>query len=338
MSAASVISSTLQLPFRREREHMYPIAAIFDHIVLYRYSIILALSACAGICIFMACCSYCKIPVNRAAGTALGAVILALLLSRLVYWYSRPDTFTSLLQAFVTPGTKSFALSGAFAGCGFSVLLFAGKGRRIKMLDCMCIAGCWAIALGRLGCFFTATDRGQIMMQLTGLPWAWPVANASGQLEYRFATFLFQSGVAAVLGLLLMLLFRKKKWIGDVSLLFLLVYCASQVLLDSTRYDSLYLRSNGFVSIVQILSAVAMAAVLVIFSIFAVQNCGFKKWMIPAWIGMAGLFGCAGYMEYYVQRHGREAAFAYSVMGTCLACIVLLGLIFWHQANKTVKK
>lgn len=317
---------------------MYPIAAIFDNIVLYRYSIILALATCAGICFFMASCCYCKIPVNRAAGTALTAVVLSLLLSRLAYWYSRPDSFTSLLHAFITPGTKGFALSGAFAGCGLAVLFCAGNGRRIKMLDCMCVAGCWAIALGRLGCFFTAMDRGQIMTRLTSLPWAWPVANASGQLEYRFATFLFQAGVAAVLGLLLTLLLRKKKWIGDVSLLFLLVYCSSQVLLDSTRYDSLYLRSNGFVSIVQILSAVAMAAVLVIFSVFAVQNRGMKGWMIPSWILMTGLFGCAGYMEYYVQRHGRKAAFAYSVMGTCLLGIVVLGLIFWHQSNKPSKK
>ena len=63
-----------------------------------------------------------------------------------------------------------------------------------------------------------------------------------------------------------------------------------------------------------------------------------KGWMIPSWILMTGLFGCAGYMEYYVQRHGREAAFAYSVMGTCLLGIVVLGLIFWHQSNKPSKK
>lgn len=317
---------------------MHPIAAILDQLVLYRYSLILALAAGAGICFFMACCSYYKISGHRAAGTALAAVILSLVFSRLVYWYGRADSFPTLLQALTSPGTKSLALSGAFAGCALAVFLCAGDGRRIKMLDCMCIAGCWAIALGRLGCFFTATDRGQIMMQLTSLPWAYPVANVSGQLEYRFATFLFQSGAASILGLLLTRLFLKNKCIGDVSLLFLLAYSATQVLLDSTRYDSLYLRSNGFVSIVQILSAVAMAVVLVLFSIFAVKNSGMKGWMIPAWIAMAGLFGGAGYMEYYVQRHGREAAFAYSIMGICLTGIVLLGLLFWHQSNKPVKK
>ena len=32
-------------------------------------------------------------------------------------------------------------------------------------------------------------------------------------------------------------------------------------------------------------------------------------------------------MEYHVQRHGREALFAYSVMGICLTCTVVLSLV-----------
>jgi len=131
---------------------------------------------------------------------------------------------------------------------------------------------------------------------------------------------------------------RRKKRPGDVTLLFLLVYSATQVLLDSTRYDSLYLRSNGFVSIVQILTAVTLAVVLTLFSVRAVKTHGLKKWMIPVWLLVTGLFGCAGYMEYYVQRHGREAAFAYSIMGSCLAGIVILGLFLWYQTRNLEKK
>lgn len=317
---------------------MNQVAAILNNVVLYRYSLILALADGAGICFFMACCSFARIRSHRAALAALTAVLFSLPLSRLVYWYGRADSFSSLFQALTTASTKSFALAGVFAGCSAAALLVAERGKKGTMLDCMSIAGCWAIALGRLGCFFTATDRGQIMGRLTALPWAYPVANASGQLEYRFATFLFQAAVAAALGLFLTVLFSRRKRTGDVTLLFLFVYSASQILLDSTRYDSLYLRSNGFVSMVQILTAVALAAVLIIFSVRAVKDKGLKKWMIPAWIVLAGLFGCAGYMEYYVQRHGREAAFAYSVMGTCLAGIVALGLVFWHQTERSLKK
>lgn len=315
---------------------MYPVFAILDSLVLYRYSLVLALAAAAGTCFFMACCSYQDIPPRRAAIVALYAVLLSLPLSRLVYWYGRPDSFASFAQVFTSPATTNFALAGTFAGCILSACMPGNRGNRRKILDCMSVAGCAAISLGRLGCFFTETNRGQIMSSLTGLPWAYPVANASGQLEYRFATFLFQAVIAAALGIFLaVVFFRKRSRDGDVTLLFVLCYSASQVILDSTRYDSLYLRSNGFISMVQVLSAVALVSVLVILCVRAIKVQGFRKWMVPSLVMLPVLLGCAGYMEYYVQRHGREAGFAYSIMGSCLAGIVILGLLFWKYCKKS---
>lgn len=310
---------------------MNPVAAILDTLVLYRYSLILALASAAGICFFMACCSHAGISSQRAAAAALTTVVLSLPLSRLVYWYARPDSFDSFVQALTSASTEELALVGVPAGCALAALLAGERNHRKTMLDCMSIAGCGAIALGRLGCFFTETNRGQVMARLTSLPWAYPVANASGQMEYRFATFLFQAAFAAVLGIFLAVIFlRGRHRPGDIAILFLLFYSASQIILDSTRYDSLYLRSNGFVSMVQVLSAVSLAAMLVLLSIRAVKQCGLKLWMFPIWVSLAGLLGGTGYMEYYVQRHGREAAFAYSIMGTCLTAAALLGFILWR--------
>jgi len=285
----------------------------------------------------MACSSHAEIPSHRALTTVLTAVVLALPLSRLVYWYGRPDSYPSLLLALTSGNTESFALAGAMAGCVLSVFVTGKPGERGKILDCMSVGGCAGLALGRLGCFFTETNRGQIMTRLTALPWAYPVANASGQPEYRFATFLFQAAFAMVLGIFLAwVFFHKRRRHGDVALLFLLCYSASQVILDSTRYDSLYLRSNGFVSMVQVLAAITLVAVLVLLSLRTVSVLGWKTWMLPLWLMLAAFFAGAGYMEYYVQRHGREAAFAYSVMGTCLAFLVVLGLVFWHKSKPPV--
>ena len=313
---------------------MDPISAILDSLVLYRYSLVLALACAAGVCFFMACCSNRNVPSHRAAGCALTASILSLFFSRVIYWYSRPDQFSSFLQALTANSTEAFALAGVFAGCPLAVLLIGHKGSRKTMLDAMSVSGCFSMALGRLACFFTETNRGQMMTRLTSLPWAYPVANASGQLEYRFAVFLFQAMIAAALGIFLaVLFFRRKTRQGDITILFVLCYSASQVILDSTRYDSLYLRSNGFVSIVQVLSALALAAVLILLSIRAVRVHGLKKYLFLLWITLAALFGGTGYMEYYVQRHGREAAFAYTVMGIFLVSIVALGFLLWHLSR-----
>lgn len=319
--------------FRKERDLVQPVAAILDSFIFYRYSLILALSCAAGICFFMACCSYAAIPSRRAATTALMALLLSLPLSRLVYWYGRPDRFSSLTHALTVPSTEVFALAGAFAGCLLAVMISGGQGNRKKMLDCLCVAGSYSLAIGRLACFFTGSDRGRIMSRFTGLPWAYPVGNTAGYLEYRFATFLFQAVVAAVLAILLTVIFlRKKSGPGDVALLFFLLYSATQILLDSTRYDSLYLRSNGFVSIVQVLSAATLLIVMVLLSIRASKTMGWKKRMIPVWILLILLFGGAGFMEYFVQRRGQEALFAYSAMGIYLACVVAFGLLLWQYS------
>ena len=49
---------------------------------------------------------------------------------------------------------------------------------------------------------------------------------------------------------------------------------------------------------------------------------------------MAALLGCAGYMEYYVQRHGNQAAMSYAVMIACLCGYVALVLGLWAAARK----
>ena len=126
-------------------------------------------------------------------------------------------------------------------------------------VDCMAVSGCAGIAVGRLASLFNSSDRGQVIENLKTLPFVYPVTNAvSGALEYRLATFMIQSMVALLLfaGLSAYYLSKDPKGRrkdGDTALIFLLIYGASQVVLDSTRYDSLFFRSNGFVSVVQVL-------------------------------------------------------------------------------------
>ena len=320
---------------------MNQVAFILADTTLYWYPVIVALSVLTGICIFMACCAYVQIRPLHAAATVLVSLVLSAVLSRLVYWYCRPDSFGSWAQALTTPAAGKMALAGVFAGCGLAVLLLAKPfGETGKLLECLSIAGCAAIGLGRLGNFFTSADRGQIVVEMISLPWSYPVLNTtSGVEEYRLATFMFQAVIAGVLFAVLAVLFfwpRARKHVpqGDICLLFLMVYCASQILLDSTRYDSLYLRSNGFVSMVQVVSAVVLAGCILVVAVRAVKTRGLQKWMFLYWAAFAGLFGLAGYMEYYVQRHGKLAFFSYDVMEHCLVIITVLGILLWRKSIK----
>ena len=198
----------------------------------------------------------------------------------------------------------------------------------------MAVSGALGIACGRLASAFNISDRGMVLPETVGFPWAGAVLNpVSGALEHRLSTFLLQSMAAGVIFLILLISEGKKeKKAGDSCLLFLLLYGASQVVLDSTRYDALHLRSNGFIRAVQILGALAVAVSVLIFAVRLVRAGGWKKWHILLWGVQAGAFGLAGYMEYYVQRHGNEAAMAYSVMSAALGAVVLCALFTRNRA------
>jgi hypothetical protein len=137
------------------------------------------------------------------------------------------------------------------------------------------------------------------------------------------------TGVIFLVLLAAWLVGRKGKQLpdGEITLRFLMLYGAAQALLDSTRYDSLFLRTNGFVSVVQILSLLAMVTVIVIFSVKMVKAKGWKWDFLGLWLGELAFLGGAGYMEYYVQRHGDRALKAYTMMSMCLLGAVLLAAL-----------
>ena len=197
----------------------------------------------------------------------------------------------------------------------------------------MALAGAGGIAVGRLSSLFDSTDRGVLVEGIRELPVVYPVSNpVTGVVEYRLATFMLQAITTGIIFLVLTVFWfyagsnkrSRKLRDGDVCLLFLSFYGACQIVLDSTRYDSLFMRSNGFVSIVQILAAVGVVLPMVLFSIRMVKAMKFRWWHVAIWVGMLGSLGGAGYMEYHVQRHGDQAVFAYSIMSACLALAVVL--------------
>ena len=315
------------------------IAFISNESFYYWSQIILTMASVTAILLFLGF-------YLRKSGNALAAVLtvpislaLSLVLGRLTHWYSNANSYAGFSAAMTDYSTGAYALYGVFIGCIITacVLRLLRISKNIwEMFDAMALAGAGAIAVGRLSSLFDTTDRGVLVEGIRHLPIVYPVSNSvTGVVEYRLATFMLQAIAAGVLFAVLVTFWlyagskrrSRKLRDGDVALLFLLVYGASQIVLDSTRYDSLFMRSNGFISLTQILAAVALVIPMVLFSVRMVKSMGFRYWHIAFWVGMLGSLGGAGYMEYHVQRHGDQAVFAYSVMTSCLALGVLITLV-----------
>ena len=262
-------------------------------------------------------------------------------LARLIHWYCRSESYASLQSAFSEMRGGGYSLIGVFAG----MLLAFGLVRLLRLtrdlpalLDCAVPGAALGIAIGRMGDLFTTADRGKMILAdeaLHHLPYAAAVQNAtSGATEWRFATFAFQSIWCAALCLVFLIaalwprrraMAPSRRGSGSLFALFMALYCCGQIVLDSTRYDALFLRSNGFVSLEQILCAVVLAAVAAVYSVRSVRLHGLRFWHWLLWVlALAGL-GLAGYMEYYVQRHGSAYLFAYGLM--CLGLALFMAVI-----------
>lgn len=323
---------------------MEKIAFISGGTFVYWSSIILTLAAATALIIFAAAYLFKGGSMVSCSVLVSLAMVGSIMLSRLIHWYCRSDAYESLEAAMTDYTRGNYALMGVFVAC-IAVAALLRIIRVIRNLpatyDCMAIAGGIGIGVGRLASLFNASNRGMILPDSVGLPFAYPVVNTvSGVTENRLATFMIQAlivgGIVAalILYLLIMKIAKKKVKDGDVALMFLLAYGASQIICDSTRYDSLFLRSNGFISVVQILGLVALLVPLITFAVRMVKSRGLKGFQFIIWAVIAGMMGLAGYMEYYVQRHGNEAAFAYSTMGASLAVIVLLSLVMRALGNR----
>ena len=261
----------------------------------------------------------------------------ALYLGRFIQWYCLSENYASLGEAFSDLGNGGVSLVGAFG----SALLFALLLRLVRLekdtpalLDDVSVAGALGIAAGRLGELFGSADRGKFVIEnaaLRRLPFSAVTVNpVSGAEEWRFATFCAQSLWAFVLFIVLMsrlaVLSRRgeedrARAKGRGFLLFLTLYCEGQILLDSTRYDALFLRSNGFVSFEQILCCIVITAIMAAYSLPGLRSRKKRLPCLVCWGVYLGGFGLVGFMEYYVQRHGGAYVLSYSLMAVGLAVV-----------------
>lgn len=320
--------------------------------VIYWSSLIILLGVCAWFCM-----TYALYTARRRDGTAVWvflplACALAFFFARLLHWYCHSEQYSGLSGAFTDLGRGSYLLPGVLLGVALAALLVravrlcSSAGR---LLDAAAPGAALGIALIRLSALFTNACRGKAVItdpRFQHLPWGAAVVSSSGATEYRFATFFIHFLVLLVLAAALLIFtaraarrrMKRGPAHGHTAMMFLVLYSATELVLDSTRYDSSFFRSNGFVSVVQILGAVAMAAVLVFYTVLSIRANGpkAKHWLL--WLLFLGSFGVAGASEYLVQRHGDWYMGCYSAMSAgCLLMSLAVYIMYRTVCAPRVK-
>jgi len=186
---------------------MEKIAFISGGTFIYWSSVILTLAALTAIAMFAAVYIGKSGDVVGLSVTVPAAMVASLMLSRLIHWYCRVDSYESMHVALTDYSKGGYALMGTFIAC-IAVAALLRMIRVVKnlpqMYDSMAIGGGLGIAVGRLASLFNASDRGMALPDSVGFPFAFPVTNSvSGELENRLATFMIQAGIVGILVALL---------------------------------------------------------------------------------------------------------------------------------------
>lgn len=316
---------------------MNPIAISTGSTVIYWSAVVIALGIAAGFAL-----SYSLYISHGGRSAAMWLLLpLALLFSvplcRAIHWYCHLEQYTSFIRAITDYSTGSYCLPGALLGVWLAALIVKKLGfeRSIaRLLDAFAPGAALAVAFIRLSALFNSSCRSKIAVTtpaLQHLPIASGVTNSTGAVEYRFATFFVEFLLMLIAAAVLLEFFyrcRKRPMKrgssdGNTARYFLLLYSAIELLLDSTRNDSSFMKFNGFVSIVQMICAICIGALLIYYSRRSVKanGLGARHWVIWAvwFVGLAG----TGASEYLVQRHGNWYLGCYAAMTVCCALMAI---------------
>lgn len=317
---------------------MNPIAFIIGGHVVYWNAIVIALGVAACFCLSMA-----LFTAHGGRAEALWillplAILLSLPLARFINWYCHSEKYLSFWKAMTDYSRGDYCLAGVILGtalAGLVVKLLGFTQNLRRLYDCLAPGAALGIALIRLSEIFTNADRAKAVVtdpRYQRLPFSTEIIGSG---EWRVATFFFQFlGMLLIFVLLLRFFDKRRRWPmkagqprdGHVALMFLTWLGALDLVADSSRYDASFLRLNGFVSMVQIVSAVTMLLVLVIYSRRSIKANGLRPSLWLLWIGFFLAVGLVGFLEWLVQRHGTWHLSVYTLMS--LSCLTMAYMVY----------
>lgn len=268
-------------------------------------------------------------------------IFFSFLFCRILYWYSHQSRFENLWAAIFSKDLDTFSILGIIPGILLAcviVRLFQLNKNVPEMLDGLAPGTAFGIAFLYLTCRYHQSCLGRKLItdeNLIRTPFTSMALNGQGDVEYRLAIYFLGFLAFFLIGILttvFYVLHKPKK--GCTACAFLLLFSSAELVLESARYDAGYFPFNGFVSIIQIASAVFLVAVMIYFLVRAIKRKGFKAAFVLLTVATLASLGVTGYLEYLVQRHGDKATLIH--LGMTLSCMLMsvFPLILFRLGNK----
>ena len=286
------------------------------------YALCLTAALCAALALLAVQCRRMSLRPGTALTMALWMLPLGLVGARLFYCLARLSFFMEVgLDSMLRMWNGGYALWGALGGAVLGAVITARQThqRPARLLDALAAPGALAIALCRLAEYFSGEGIGMYVEDERFC--FFPLAVCNQYEEWYWAIFLLEALAALViLGVLL----RRTRPAGDTARLFLILYSASQVLLESMRRDN-FLRWL-FVRVSQLTAALVMAG-LMLYALIQLVRAGRLRGAalrstIASWAVFLACTGITIVLEFAIDKSADLPVWAaYCLMALC--CIGL---------------
>lgn len=317
------------------------IAVSKGDLLIYWNSIVIVLGALSGLALSLALCHDKK--CSKAAVFAFFpfAFVFSLFIARIMNWYFFAEQYPSFTAAVTDFTVGGYCVTGILFGSllagGIVKLMHLASFK--NLMDTVAAGIALTISFIRLSAVFGSTCHSKIIITapiFQRLPFAIGSEDAAGNMVYRFATFFVAFLLFGLVALLTVGFFAKHRDArlvkgagntGNVANMALIMCCAVEMVMDSTRSDSTALhfmllsslnKYVNFVSVSMIIGAICILIVFIHYLRYSHRAYGRKAHVIWLVLGFIVCVAGVGGTEYCGQRftglhtlwHSGQALFA----------------------------
>lgn len=240
--------NTVTFPLLNLKLELSRIAFSIGNIDIYWYAVLMMSAFIIALIIFKIKDGMFNIKFSDILDLSIYVIPISIISARIYYILFNLDYYISYPEQILNLKAGGLAIYGGIIGGGITCYIFCNK-RKINLLDLFdYIIPCLALgqAIGRWGNFINVEAYGSV----TNLPWRMGIVEAGKYIEVH-PTFLYESLVTFSLFILLTAISNKRKYKGQITLIYLTIYSFARMIIEGLRTDSLML---GNVRVSQILS------------------------------------------------------------------------------------
>ena len=223
---------------------MYPVLFEIGSVTIYSYGFFIALGAILGL-IYMARNGRKKFGISYDQSNSLFIyiVVSAYVGGKVFFFFENPSYYLNNPIKLISGSGFVF-----FGSLLFAIPTMLWYFKRIKvpvlpMLDIMAIVTCIVHGFGRIGCFMAGCCHGKPTDSILSVVFTNPICQAEPLNTPLHPTQLYEASFIFILMTFLMWISKRKRFDGQVFLLYLIIYAAGRSLLELLRGDE----ERGFI-------------------------------------------------------------------------------------------